>query len=310
MAEKSAEHRIPVIYVLSSGRSGSTLLDLLLGQHPEIWTLGEAQILPWELRENRRPCGCGTSIQECDFWKPILPNLPLDQGDHPIEHFREKHNAGRVLRPRQLSEILLRHQSRESMSASREYAQLNAEYFATVWAAAQDRRDGEVRWLVDASKDVYRLWWLERSGYFDLWVIHLMKDPRAFVYSMVKRNPKSLRRAIRFAGRWVVENLTYAYVCASAALKGRTFRVRYEDLADKPGDTLQGIWEWLQADSVEFSRNDFRHYENHAVSGNPMRWQNTHIFLDEEWRRELPGNRATLVWIATGFLARRFGYSV
>jgi hypothetical protein len=68
--------RLPLVYILSNGRSGTTLLDLLLGAHPRVWTVGEVQNLPWEMRYPRAPCGCGNPVQESPFWAPILHDIP------------------------------------------------------------------------------------------------------------------------------------------------------------------------------------------------------------------------------------------
>ncbi len=57
--------KFKLIYIASNGRSGSTLLDLLLGTHSNIWILGEFQNLPWELIEPRQTCGCGTAVEHC-----------------------------------------------------------------------------------------------------------------------------------------------------------------------------------------------------------------------------------------------------
>ena len=42
----SSQGPMDVIYILSNGRSGSTLLDLLLGAHPRLWTLARRTCCP------------------------------------------------------------------------------------------------------------------------------------------------------------------------------------------------------------------------------------------------------------------------
>ena len=54
--------KIQLLYILGKGHSGSTLLDLLMGTHPQIWTLGEAQKFPIDLKKNNL-CGCGKKIK-------------------------------------------------------------------------------------------------------------------------------------------------------------------------------------------------------------------------------------------------------
>jgi len=38
-----------IVYILSVGHSGSTLLDMLLGQFPNIFSTGELKHLTWQL---------------------------------------------------------------------------------------------------------------------------------------------------------------------------------------------------------------------------------------------------------------------
>lgn len=67
--------KIPVVYIMSEAYSGSTLLDLLLGMTPEIWTLGEAQHL-WQRVQDQQVCACGELIPKCPFWEPLLQHIP------------------------------------------------------------------------------------------------------------------------------------------------------------------------------------------------------------------------------------------
>ncbi len=61
-----------VLYVGSWGRSGSTLLDLMLGQIPGFFSVGELRYL-WERGlSERQLCGCGAPVPECPFWAAVL----------------------------------------------------------------------------------------------------------------------------------------------------------------------------------------------------------------------------------------------
>src|SRR6266705_3371373 len=76
MPDATSEKEIPqpglrVLYIGGWGRSGSTLLDRMLGQVPGFFALGEVREI-WQsgLRENRL-CGCGASFRECPFWTRV-----------------------------------------------------------------------------------------------------------------------------------------------------------------------------------------------------------------------------------------------
>lgn len=67
-----------VIFVASTSYSGSTFLDMTLGNDPAGLSLGEVDAVyePTEKHHLRRECGCG--IYNCDVWKS-LENVPATQ---------------------------------------------------------------------------------------------------------------------------------------------------------------------------------------------------------------------------------------
>jgi hypothetical protein len=278
---------LPLIYILSSGRSGSTLLDLLLGQHERLWTLGELQVLPWELREKRAPCACGLGLEQCAFFGPLLGSLPLASGAARLEHFRESHGFGRVLRGRLLLDLLLGAPRGRRRAQAAAYAQLNAELLARLWSAARERQPAGLDYLVDSSKDLYRLAWLAASGRFALKVIHVYKDPRAFVHSMTRREGASPASVLRFAARWLIENALMAYL--GSTLPPQNFLcLDYETLAGDPQRALERLGRFLGLEFAADHGQRLRREELHAISGNEMRWQPSGIELDQRWRQELP----------------------
>jgi hypothetical protein len=278
---------LPLIYIVSSGRSGSTLLDLLLGQHPSIWTLGELQVLPWELREHRAPCACGQPLERCSFFGPLLQSLQLASPKAKLEHFRESHGFGRVWRWGLIGDLICGRPRAERRAQAAAYGELNARILGQLHGAAARQSSAPLRYLVDSSKDPYRLAWLASSGRFDLKVVHLYKDPRAFVHSMTRREGARPATVLRFALRWLIENGLMAYQGATLPPENFT-SLNYASLAGQPEQTLSALGRFL---GVEFEINHhqrLRQGEQHAISGNEMRWQQDALQLDERWRRDMP----------------------
>lgn len=308
--------KIPVIYILSNHRSGSTLIDLILGAHPQIWTLGEAQDLLWVLREKQLPCGCGTQVEQCDFWKELIPDIPVQIGRYPIGYFRDEYFSEDKLRSRELRLALFKNLLLETLtgktlkvdiSAIEEYAELNAQYFHIVWEAAKKHRGGEIRWLVDASKDPSRLYWLQQSQKFDLRVIRLVRDVRGFANSVTR--PKHNRKMVLLASRrWLVNNIIFVLLCKSQFNKGQVFSLHYKKLASRPASVLEEIGRWLGLEFSKDAHERFREYQNHGISGNSMRWQENGIYLDEEWKKELSWLDILLVSVLTWPLKKVFGF--
>ena len=63
--------RLRVIYISGWGRSGTTIVDRLLGQLPGFFSVGELRSL-WDSDPSTQLCSCGHTIAECPVWAPSL----------------------------------------------------------------------------------------------------------------------------------------------------------------------------------------------------------------------------------------------
>ena len=63
--------QLNIIYIMGYGRSGSTLLDIILGNHSEIESLGEVAFLHQDLYQGGL-CSCLNSYADCPFWSQVL----------------------------------------------------------------------------------------------------------------------------------------------------------------------------------------------------------------------------------------------
>ncbi len=126
---------INLIFVASIGRSGSTLLESMLGAHSQIETTGEVQIWPHEIMDGGvLPVGSGLMIDEDPFWIEMKKRLdPLAQPFPQIHHFREKHYAGRTLRLDRIGDFATTSLPPETHELMMQYARNNHELF-TVFA--------------------------------------------------------------------------------------------------------------------------------------------------------------------------------
>ena len=67
-----ADYRPGVLLVTGFGRSGTTLVNTILGSTPGVFAAGEVRFL-WErgLLEGRA-CGCGEPVRSCPVWGPVV----------------------------------------------------------------------------------------------------------------------------------------------------------------------------------------------------------------------------------------------
>lgn len=76
-----------LIYIISSPRSGSTLLANILGNSQTFFNAGEISSINGFIRENSRQalafknkCSCGSMFNKCTFWEDILSSSALRLG--------------------------------------------------------------------------------------------------------------------------------------------------------------------------------------------------------------------------------------
>lgn len=60
-----------VLYIAGYGRSGSTILDMLLGTHPDVFSAGELTRV-FRAVVLGEPCSCGAPVDRCPLWGAVL----------------------------------------------------------------------------------------------------------------------------------------------------------------------------------------------------------------------------------------------
>jgi hypothetical protein len=300
-----------VLYVGSWGRSGSTLLDLVLGQIPGLVSVGELRYI-WErgLAE-RQLCGCGNPVPECPFWGAVLEEA---FGGASRVEVREILSLWRRVDRLTLVPALLAPWHRSALEADcRAFQEVLARLYravATISGAAT---------VVDSSK--YAAYGLLLAGVpqLELLVLHLIRDSRAVAYSWQARKlmPEvttetrymPVKRAWRSAVFWGLENLALEML---QLVSQRSVRLRFDDLSSDPcrnlGVALAALG--IEAD-LDFLRPRVLHMGvNHTVAGNPIRFRRGDVAIEADlaWRRHLRAQPRRVVTALTWPLLLRYGF--
>ncbi len=296
--------KLPLIYILSTGRSGSTLLDVLLGAQPECWTLGEFQLLDIGVGRQMQ-CGCHSQLSRCDFWGPIVDRVRQSLR-FPLGYFRSgRHPNGKVVRWGLLPSILTGGPLPFQRPAAEAYAQSNLAALDEAKYAAEQHK-GKISWLVDASKDPYRLLWLQASGYFDIRVVHLIRRPEGFVANMMRSADVSGPAAVvKYAGRWLVDNVIALTLLWRMFWPETVRTIHYEDLAADPEGVIGDLCAWLDVPFDGDRTQSTRYQINHGVAGNRPRWDALAVNFEEVWRVTMPSFHRKLISIVTAPLFSR-----
>ena len=306
-----AEDRLKVLYVTGFGRSGTTILDNILGQLDGVFAAGELHYIWDRSLEQNRLCACGEAFSDCPVWQSVVASLGADfePDTARLVQLRESLNPRRSIWAR------LRGSSHSASPDVAEYAAAMERLYRGV-AAATDSRV-----VVDSSKSPALGHLLDLMPGIDPYVVHLVRDPRAVAFSWLKKkvyDPSgdepmfmSQHPPARSAKLWLVWNLTAEMLWARRS--GRYLRLRYEDFTDRPRETLEQVVRLIldEVPPLPFV-GDFEVdlTRSHSMAGNPSRFESGTVTIsrDDTWRQQLPPSVQRLVTLLTWPLARRYGY--
>jgi hypothetical protein len=286
----------------------------VLGAHSQIATSGELHLWPHEIAQGGvRPCSCGQSIVDCPFWIEMRRRTdPLQQPQPQIHCFRERHNAGKTLRIERLLEFSRKKISPEIAEKIEIYGQNNDAIFRAFLDLIQIKTGQNIHWIVDSSKDPYRLLWLVRSNLFNVKVLHMIKNPRAFIYSVTNNVQKKilmpLYRTAKQSVKWSIENYLISQIAQHHLMPSDYLLVNYEELAAHPIETLEGICQMIGCGFEAQAIQNFRQGSIHTIAGNPMRYEKRGIVLDERWKTSLSTSRRTVTESFTWMNRANYGY--
>ncbi|MGV9774687.1 sulfotransferase [Streptosporangium sp. NPDC003464] len=333
-----------VVFVGGLGRSGTTLLERLLGEVPGIAPLGEVVHLWARGVLADEACGCREPFGSCPFWREVGERA-FGGWSEALAHrvLALRHRVDRTRRIPTLAQLLTEEWPGvpgrpstglgEPGGAGRPFPGL-AELGGHTggwpspglaelgeYAAAHRRlydAAGEVAGcpiVIDSSKHASLAFCLAATG-VDVHVVHVVRDPRAVAHSWHRRvarpedgHPMTRWSPARTSLHWLAQNL-------SLELLGRrgvsVTRVRYEDLLGAPVDTLRRVVARIGLrPRLDFLADGEAELSvAHTASGNPMRFTVGRIGLtpDDGWRTAASARHQRLVTALTWPLMNKYGY--
>jgi hypothetical protein len=311
----SDDSRIKVIYIAGWGRSGTTIMANVLGQLSGFFSVGEVRFL-WErgLGQNIL-CGCGRRVRDCPTWKTILQQA---FGEGVIDKAPRWANlAVEETRTRNLlADLVPGIGLRNAASKSAEYIEVLRRLYESIATVTRSNV------IVDSSKFPAYGHFLRRVPGLDVFILHMMRDPRGVAHSWsqvkaAKTTPAGgttpVINPLVSTVRWIYWNLAIEHVGARKPTAYR--RVRYEDFVHRPRSTTASIVRLVGGGSMGLPFEDdhtVRLSPTHSISGNPMRFDLGAVALvaDTRWTREMPFARMLAVSLLAAPLLARYGYPV
>jgi len=291
---------IKYVYICSSGYSGSTLLDLLLGSHSQIESLGEINHLPKNIALNTI-CSCGDLINDCNFWKKVVEEfntiLNTDLYKNPY-----KLNLGLPLPSKQKDTLHKKISYRIKRKIYRGLCFISLAFnFKQIDKLTRPINEGienliklydiviknnKCTIVVDSSKSYLEAVKLYISRPKNVKIILLCRDGRGVLYSGIKRG-KNKRKVVT---EWKKHYKRAIMLFNKHIPNNRIKKIYYEDLSQNPEKSLIEICRFLNRE-YEKSMLEFSKFIHHNANGNDMRFvKKSLIKFDFNWQTNLTDN--------------------
>ena len=268
-----------IIYIAGLYHSGSTLLDQYIGSNDSIMGLGE--ICKFIKDGPAGKCTCGANAENCEFWRDFKPLKNISESG------------------------------------------LEKTYSKIIDKAS--KKKGKFQYILDSSKchpyDMKPTYSNFRgliyyTKYFPnkIRVIHLYRDPRSWVSSIMRREKRSKRkfiisaifksefmRAIRYCQWFFMHFLIRKFIRENNL---RSINISYEKICLDKKNSLLEISKFLNLELDEKKLN-LKETNSHICVGNPSRLtnlDNPEISYDARWLRE---NFSLVDYIFTKLLKRQ-----
>jgi hypothetical protein len=250
-----------LLFIMGTGRSGTTVLEILLGAAPGVAGLGELKHIFQDGWVANQLCACGRPARECQFWSAVL----RDAGWSEAEAVSTSRFLRRIEAHGRFPAVAL------GLVAAGDRERYRAVHHRLLLAAASVAHAGT---LVESSMYPARAILLARSLPGRVKVVMMSRDPAGLMTAFAKPNegeqlPKSVVGTMLYYG-WVM-------ACARVAawlIPGGVCHVRFEDLKRDPEGTLARVGAWAGIDTSAVRRRleaNGSFGVGHIVTGNRLR---------------------------------------
>lgn len=297
--------RRKLTYIMGPSYSGSTLLTLLLADHPEIATVGELKATSRGDSSTYR-CSCGELLAECTLWHNIQQTMQEQGRDFAFDnlktHFRTENNPltdlllraalrGPLFEMAREAGFLFSPTARKTRQEIIEQNRVLIEIICTLQQAET---------FLDDSKEPIRLKFLLDANLWDIRVILLIRDGRGVTNSYMRHHQATMAQAVQ---EWLH---TQQECDRMARLLGndRCLTIHYETLCHEPEKTLSTIHQFLGLERGAASSDRVKH-----IMGNQMRLASLQdIRIDEKWKQTLSNEDLQIFSTTAGKLNSLHGY--
>ena len=266
-----------ILYLLGSGRSGTTLLATILNSTNNISTTGELHQF-YTYLQNNETCSCGTIVCNCDFWSLVVNDMDLSKDD--IQNFQKKQNNEEG--HRYIPSIILGRKASEDYSASQE------KLFNAI------ANHTHKNWILDSSKYIGRFLLLKQIPSLKVKGIYVVRDVRGVINSFNKQ-VQTPRKPISTILYYILTNFFGQLVCW---MNKDVIKLKYEDFIDNPYEHTQHIYSKLLGQNNDDAALNDVFEMPHIIGGNRLKSSKTiKIKKDTAWKTTISRPKQILYYL-------------
>lgn len=237
MQDSTEVQKTKMIFIMGGGRSGSTILSILIGNMPGVLFIGELH--KWNLYGGK----ANSQIEAVrKFWQEVYSEL-----DEPEKYIKKDYFR-----------FLEYHSSMFFLPWLTKRKLVQEFNFFTNQILTIIRKKNRADFILDSSHYPFRAFWLNKNPEIDLKVIYLYRNPIHVVESFGKKNieqnyknPVSANLFLTFIG--ILAEVMYHYFAPSQRLK-----IRYEDLIEYPQATIERLKNFLGLPDFEIDLDNLK----------------------------------------------------
>ncbi len=308
------DNAVKVLYIIGPSRTGSTVLENLIGETSTFFPAGEVRFT-WERLLQNQWCGCRRPVAQCEFWTEVFRiafSNSRFEGVQPEEVIRWQRQALHIHHTWRLLHGGPRRQRQRRALES------HSAMMVRLYGAIAEVTGSPV--IIDSSKRPASGAALLCLPGIEAYFVHLVRDPRAVVYSNLQEKAYPDGRPMPSKGvmfsivYWLATNIAATAVCRRHG-RARSLFVRYEDYIVEPDPTLERIRAMVDQagpSSRVTSGEGTGPRPNHMISGNPSRFRDGPVELrrDDRWVADLSTRQRLLTTALTLPLLLRYGYPI
>ncbi len=247
-----------IVTIAGSGRTGSTLLSLLLTQGAGTFNMGQLRDF-WGAYARNEACTCGSCLQACPIWSDVVREV---FGVSP-------HAAIQKVEERQMAFV----QSASKVSswgdatALAALSNLHADYLHDIRNVVRSIASiKNVNTLIDTSKSPEIGLAFSQLPEVELRVLNLIRDPRAVASSWLRKRDEQM--ALQQSRAWLARQTRLEQW--SDILGNRKFVLRYEDFSTSPRTLVRQVLGWAGLGS------DVSYFASESLA--ELSWSGQHLY--------------------------------